>query len=271
MAAPVMSYLLTSIFAKVNRQILLLAFDPVKNQTSLDTRIISEVIQARVLLDVNLLMGKKTKIQLLDNWLVKTGLSEFAVITGALYDSSFYFIPPEAREMRNISTIQGISSDYAYSLPVNGSSSGNANNIGNTVASLADAAVSSRTEYNYPIMPQATLQSQNLIRIFPVVYSDGLVLDCTLEYDSEFTNANQNVIYHLRNLSVCAVKTWIYNELVIQIDTAEIIGGMAIGAVKDIIQSYATADEEYHDLLMKVRGAMLMDPEMLTSFVSMML
>lgn len=264
------TYLLAHVYANIPPAILKAVFRP-SNGRTLDTCLFEEVFKPRVLLDINLLMGKKTRIELLGEWKVPVTLPEFAAVVGATYDASFFYIPPEFREFRNIATVEGISDDYTYAMPVNSGSIGNINNIGNTVTSLANAALSSRTMYNYPIMPQVTLQSDNLIRVYPETYSDGLILECKLEYDEEMTNANQNVIYPLRKLFLNAVKTYCYNEFTIRIDESEVVAGMPIGRFKEIVNSWENEANEYEELLFEVRGGSLMDPIVHAEMISMML
>jgi len=46
-----------------------------------------------------------------------------------------------------------------------------------------------------------------------------------------------------------AVKSYIYNELIIQVDTAELRYGQAVGAFKDVLTSYSDAESNYQDFL----------------------
>lgn len=271
MAVSVMARLLSHLYANIPIEILTAAFRPAQFKQSLDKRIIDEVIASRILMDLNLIAGKRTRMELLAQWRVMVDEPEFSLITGSTYDATYYLIPPQNREYRNIASVECISSDYTFSNPVTTGVGGNAMNIGNTVSSLAGAALDSRTLYNYPMMPQATLEGQNLIRVYPNMYADGLILECKLEYDSEFTNMNQNVTYHMRNLVVNAVKTYVYNRLLIEIDSSEVVGGMNLGAFKEKVLSYEGEAAFYDELLMKVRGGSIMDPRQLTDVVAMML
>ena len=67
------------------------------------------------------------------------------------------------------------------------------------------------------------------------------------------------------------MKTWIWNKLVIEIDSAEIQAGSALGVFKDIISEYKAAAGDYHRLLMNVRGAQLMDSRTQVEILRMML
>ena len=89
-----------------------------------------------------------------------------------------------------------------------------------------------------------------------------------LEYDSEFRNMNQSTIFAMRNLCLCAVQRYIANRLIIQIDETEIVGGMELGRVKQIIDEYLQKGEQYQELLMKAKGAMAYDPRTLSQIIS---
>lgn len=271
MPAPALSLMLSLIYNTIPYELLNLAFEPQKYQTTIDQRILTEVWQGRVLNDVNLLIGKRTRIQLSQNWLMNITMPEFALIAGETYDAAYFLIPASARGGRNIATVESISDNYTFSLATTVGPIGNMNQMGNSVSSLANAALLSRTGMNNPIMPQVTLLSGNIVRLYPNTYTDGLILECKLEYDAELTNINQNVLYPLRDLLLCAVKTYIYNRLVISIDSSYIVGGMEIGKVKDIVESYENEASEYKELLMKVRGGSIMDPDVLSQFISMSL
>lgn len=271
MPSPTMTYVMSHIYANIPKYILERAFEPKKFHTTIDARIMEEVIYGRIRLDTNLIAGKRTTIQLLNDWVYHRDMPVSDSLTGTAYQASYYRIPPQAREGRNIGSVEALDDYYISSLPLNNQLLGAVSNVGNTITGLASAAVTSRTLKDVPLMPMATLNGQNIIRIYPDTFSDGLLLNCWLEYDAEFTNANQDVIYHLRELCLNAVKTWIWNKLVIEIDSAEIQAGSELGVFKEIVSEYKDAANEYHRLLMNVRGAQLMDPITQVELIRMML
>ena len=273
MPAPANTYILQHIYANIPRQILAEAFEPMKYQVSLDERILGEVIATRVLLDTNLVAGRMTQILLQSEWIKDTQDGIWDALTATQYNSCFFWVPPEYRENRNIAALVRILDSSQQLLPSDGSVAAYSN-YGNTVSALANAAVASRTLAGAADMPRATLEGNNFVKVYgnyPNTYFGGLTLECVLEFDTEFNNADQNLLYHLRELALCATKAWIWNKLVIQIDSAEISAGMQIGVFKDIVSSYATANDEYHDKLMYVRGAAIMDENTLADFIYMQL
>lgn len=271
MPASPMSFILSHINNNIPEEILNAAFEPGKNQSTLDELIIDKVMVGRVLMDLNLVSGIRTRIPLIDAWKQPVEGLPFEIIVGSTYLADYYLIPPSARENRNIVAVEQIASDYSYTTPNSGGLGNNDGSFGNSVADLASVAISSRTQYNQPIMPQATLMSNNFVKVYPATYSSGLVIECTLEFDRELTNMAQNIIIPTRNLTLCAVKAWIYNKLRIKIDSSEVVAGMSVGAFKDIVLEYQTENAQYDELLMKIRGATLMEPDHLAAIVSMML
>lgn len=262
MSASPLTYCLTHVFANIPEEVLFETFRPDLYHTTIDQRILQEVVYKRVIHDTNLVAGKLKQIELLSDYQVNTTYPDYAQILGSANDAVFYFIPPEAREHRNINAVVQLTNAYSF-MGVNGSvgTIGSMNTTGNTVEGLAGAALSSYTGYGTPIMPAPYRQSSNLIRIDPQTYTDGLILWCTLDYDREFTNMNQNVIFSLRELVLSAVKTYIYNTMRIKIDTNEVRAGVPIGSLKEVILSYEGEASTYEEKLFDVRGAEVMTPE----------
>lgn len=260
-----MGYILQTIYSSIPKEILDMTFEPTKNQSTLDELIIDNVIAARVLMDLNLVSGLRAKIPLIEAWRQPVESLPLEIVVGSMYDAAYYLIPKKDRQHRNIIAIEQISSDYSFAVPSGGVVDQSVGILGNSVADLARVAITTRTQFNQPIMPTATLLSNNFVKVYPWTYSEGLILECTLEFDRELTNMNQNLIIPTRNLSLCAVKAFVYNKLRIRIDMTEITAGMTVGSVKDIVLSYENENTLYDDLLLKVRGATLLEPDHLSA------
>lgn len=274
MAAAPIAYLLRHIYSNIPIQILDAGFEPNKLQMSRDQAIISLVIQARVLMDTNLVAGRQTPILLQSDWIKETRDGLYDPISSSTYNACFFWVPPKWRENRNISAVIRVSDNNLSSLPTSNGSIGNFTNFGNTIPDLANAMVSSYTLAGAGYSPQASLEGNNLIKVYgnyPNSYFGGMVADVVLEFDSEFSNIGNAALYYLRDLALCATKAWLWTKLVVEIDAAQVTGGMQMGVFKDIIDSYANANEEYQDRLMDVSGASLMDENNLGEFLRMQL
>ena len=262
MSASPLSIIMAGIKAKLTPQILELAFLKDGKYSTIDEGIKQEVIRERVLLDVNLVATRMGIIPLKNEWIRETRYENVETFAAYMYNSTQLWIPPQARENRNIASVVRVMSSVTqpgapFLSTLTGWYGG-----GNTVGNMGDAILGSHTLRGAGFAPYAINEGNNYIRImgtFPDTFMDGLALQCTLEYDEEFTNADQNFIYAIRDLCICATKNHIYHKLVISIGESQVVAGMDIGVVKDIVMGFANADDEYDHLLKKVRGAQCLD------------
>lgn len=273
MTASAMSYVYGKLFQEIPKEILDVTFEPIKNQTTIENAISEKVIFPRVLQDTNLTGGFRRQIEISNDWLLDTQDPNMALMAGSTVDYAFYLIPPEAREYRNISSIRDLYMNYPFSMPMdNMGDGGNTQIFGNSVMSLAQAALTSRTFADVPtIPPQVTLREGNIIRIYPQTYLSGLILDCDLEFDPEYTNISRTMIPALRDLIITATTAYIFNYLRIKIDINEVIAGYEIGAFKDVVMEYADSNVKYDEMLDDWTGANLMDPEKFPDLAQVML
>lgn len=80
--------------------------------------------------------------------------------------------------------------------------------------------------------------------VYPTMNS---YLRCIVSTDREFTNLNQSAWFAFGKLCVYACKMYIYNQHIIDIDTAELHGGLELGRFKEIIESYSEAYDLYQE------------------------
>ena len=264
MAMTAIAYMLQEITSEIPEEILNVAFDPTTYQTTLDDRIAFEVLQSTVLNDINLRSGQTTRIEIDNAWRVNTDLPEYAAFAGNTFEAAFFLIPPEAREFKNITTVERVTDFYNYSVPTAVGALSTVGSKGNTVSGLAAAALESRTNSGNSLRLLGTVESNNLIRVYPDTMINGLVLECKLAYDPEFTNAGQNVIIALQACGLAAVKRWIYTKLVVKLDATALVNGSPLGTLRDIVSDeYKTASAEYKLALRRYRAATLMEPRLL--------
>ena len=257
----VLTSAISRIIATIPKTILQAAFKPTEHGVTLDERIMEEIVRKRVLIDCNIFAGKLAKIPVLVDYIDYT-MSPPIIDVGINRASEIYRIPPEVREHRNIAQTLRLTycGNYAAAYPV--SPAGLFNQFADTVGNLAQMALNSRTMIDANLPPKVDLLSGNMIRCTPPIYSDGLILECLLEYDDNFTNLSQSSIKPLQRLILCATKSYCYNTIVVDIDMAALSGGQIIGVVKNILDGYADEDSKYDDLLKDFRGSSLFDPAM---------
>ena len=84
-----------------------------------------------------------------------------------------------------------------------------------------------------------------------------------VENDTEMTNLNPRSFRAFAKLVEYAVKSYIYNELVVTMDIGELYAGNQLGRFKEIVDSYEEAEEMYMTHLNEVMGKVLIlnDPE----------
>jgi hypothetical protein len=260
------------IYNTIPHPILEAAFRPRDFQVSLDQRIKDTIILGRVLPDCNINTGKIKRIPLRRSMAEPIRSMDGG---GSLADQGgkrLYNIPPEARENRDIVGVIDISfrldyTTFAYGQDGFGSQ-------GNTLGGLARAALDSHTMSNACLTPTPTLLANNMILIdtYNLFFSDDeWTLVCRLGYDDEFTNISNSSVYPLSELILTATKAYVWVNLVLRIDQAELSGGQEIGQFKAIVDEYKPALDQYKEDLMKTRGAAMYDPAVMRYFIRSLL
>lgn len=255
MPSATMAYVLSNITQNIPAELLGLAFKPQQFNTTVEQRIIAQIVEGPILLDTNLVGGKRRELYLRSNWLLDLDQEEGIMSLGGAIQGAFYKVPAEAREDRNISSVIGITSSLAGSAHGSGYTTNGAGGFGNTLNAMTSQMLNSRTFAQYPVMPNASLEGTNIIRLFPKQLVSDVVVTVMLEYDSEFINLEPSAIFALSDLCLCATKRYIANTLRVSVDETEVVAGMEIGIIKQLIEEYAQDGKEYDTKLMKFKGA----------------
>ena len=248
--------------ASLPTSLLELAFSNGK-EYPLDVRIKEQVIDSFVIPDCNLNGGKILQIQLQSAWNKRTKDDYWGV----------YAIPAEARENRNIVEINKVALTY-----------------GNNGLNYTDSITDRMTMVNKPAMDQtdcplgalgyamASMERSkrsydprahvpiaenlggNIIALRPsprtfIPYT----ISARVAYDNEMTNLNSAAIMEFANLVVLAVKRYVYNKLVLQIQSGKIEFGSELAGVRDLISQWSNMDQEYMEACDNFSGATLMD------------
>lgn len=72
-------------------------------------------------------------------------------------------------------------------------------------------------------------------------------LRCILSHDREFSSLARPAWRHFGTLCVYACKMYIYNNYIIDIDMAELVGGLELGRFKEVVESYSEAGDLYNE------------------------
>lgn len=242
---PALSYFLSYITLNIPPEILNMCVDYSKTQT-VDQFIKDIILEKYVFKDINARAGKEIKVNVNPAWRRREmmycedtiGISDYVNI-------GVYEIPPQVREFRPIVNVITISGNFGIGFFGMGGVSGN-NIYSPSINSYANNLIESRTYQNSPPKPDVILMDSTMIKVIPDSYVGGFMLHCVIGYDQNFTNINTSLLHELRSLMLLQTKKWIYTNFVIKIDANEVRSGMEIGAFKDIVSTYASAEEDYN-------------------------
>lgn len=213
---------------------------------SLDTMIREKVIDARVMVDCNLLGGTQVELPL-------HGVTPEQVDTY----KTIYRIPMSVTQNRVISKV--------LSLTISQSTMMNSAYMGvEGYSQILEAAKGlMAAQSGIPIVSTASIR---LIAENVVLVSDYLSLPrtaylrCFLENDNEYSQLNAMTYPHFCHLVELAVKAYIYNRGRIAVGMGQLVGGMELGVFRETIDSYADANQMYKDFIKEVwTKVMVMD------------
>lgn len=216
---------------------------------SVDSVIEQTVIDGRVRPDISVGTGVEFTIplstvpyKLIDNW------------------NKVYMVPKELTQGRSITSVlsvgYGINNLVApAAMPVMGGSqpAGAANSLINGVS-----AVNIASSAQAWIIGENTVAVRDLYNASPYVF-----LRCWVDFDRELSNINPRSHIEFFKLAELATKAKIYNDLVLEQDYAFIHAGQELGVLRDLINGYSTANEEYLTFLNTDwrKVALMNDPE----------
>tara|TARA_B100000929_G_scaffold232756_2_gene189223 strand:+ start:4426 stop:5235 length:810 start_codon:yes stop_codon:yes gene_type:complete len=204
-----------------------------KTPVSLDYRIREAVIDARVMVDCNLVGGTEVTVPLGD--IVPQYLPEYKVI---------WRIPLNLTQNRNITRV--------YSLIYGDGGVPSHTNMYNTGGSVYDDAASGLLASHMPIpnISNAEIQligENTVLAHMHIPPSPRLYLRCVVENDGEFNNLPPTSILRFCKLVEFATKSYIYNNLMIEMDRGELSGGSDLGRFSSMVEDYADAEELYQE------------------------
>lgn len=243
-------HMLNNIYSQIPEEILELAFDTKGGRKSIDEEIIEKVIEGRLRPDCSAISGKYKEIVLDQKWAL-TSYLEQENAPAVTIPYVVYKIPKSAREDRQIVSVTEVTLPYGSTsiMAMMGGATKNCNYLGITGGSFADQAINGVTGHSNLTLPTPILLDGGHVKLTPMEYgifqSFTLLLKCRLEYDKDFTNLTPDAIFQLSELGVTATKAYIYNKLTVKLDMGMIKSGAEIGKIREIIDSYADANDRY--------------------------
>lgn len=204
---------------------------------NIDENIMSRVIRPRCLVDCSLVGGAEINIEL-------HGLQ--AIIVDPV--TTVYHIPKERTQGRSITRPMSISYVPANTLATMG------NQIPTCGVTAIGTAASALLDSQKPPPLSGTarvrLVGENVIEVIDTMRLASYgSLRAIIANDDNMSHLQPASYYDFALLCLHAVKAYIYNENTIEIDIGQIHSGAALGKIRDIVDSYADAGENYQTFL----------------------
>jgi hypothetical protein len=218
------------------------------NRTSLDDMILNNVIRARVLVDCNLIGGMEAIVPLQN--LPQEKPTEYMTVI---------HIPKTRTQGKSINSVlhvsflsAGAAASWTGSNAV-GSVGSYASSESTALMAATSGMLSAFDKIPVTSTSRAELIAENTILIRDSVSISGnSFLRCVLANDDNLSGIQVRSYSYFCNLVEYAVKSYIYNTLIISMDQGELQGGAQLGIFKEIIQGYADAEMNYRDYLKNV-------------------
>lgn len=241
--------------------------------SSMDEKIMSKVIRPIVMLDANIVGGTEHIIQM---HTVRPTMSE------TMY--TVYAIPTELTMGKEILSAQAITylPTLGYSgLPNAFGGVGTVNSFhqpimasGQALNSVSNKIASAATGYSLLYNTVVELVSRNTVAVYASYQTlNNFALLAVLENDSNLNNIQPKSYQQLSDLAILAVKMYIYNKLIIPINSGYLSGGQELGVFKSVLESYSEAAEQYKIFLRTIWTpvAYMNDAKWHHDFISMMI
>lgn len=206
---------------------------------NLDEEITRQVIRPRVIFDCDVVGGHEQLIRLIDCRVERTQDLQTVI-----------YVPKSVTAGRSITAVLSMSLMDARAAAAASSTAGYAACSVNPVT-MATAALAG--SYDAPgVMSTSRMEiiAENTILLKDSSIGTSLgTLRVIIANDENLNNLSIRFINQFVELCKLAVKSHIYNEMIITMDEAEIRGGARLGAFKNIVESYSDSEQQYQDYL----------------------
>lgn len=202
---------------------------------SIDEIIREKVIEARVLMDCNLVASQLVSLDI-------SGLS----FEKAEVNTWIVRVPKEYTGGRSIMSVSGVS----YNNPRTQLNQGYATALGGSMMnSMRMMLASDMPTPNYA-SHRVDLIGENVVLIDDLSnLQPNMWLWCHIANDENMNNLRPKYYPPFAELVTYAVKSYIYNNHIVRMDSGELQAGMTLGRIKEIIDQYSDAEQMYQDYL----------------------
>lgn len=219
------------------------------------------VLRQRVLIDCNLVGGTEVRIPLDD-------------LTGETVDGGYttvYRIPKSKTNGRSIMSALDVTYGSLYQNL--GGYSVNTLATASPAMQIGSAVMDAQLRTPYVSTARVDLIGENVVMVQDsIILPANLFLRCVLENDENLNNIQVRSYPIFARLVELAVKSYIYNTYVIQLDMGELRAGLQVGRFKEIIDGYADAEQMYQEYLNEKwrKVAFMNDKETYQRYISLL-
>lgn len=170
-----------------------------------------------------------------------------------------YRIPRDRTDGRNITRVVGV---VLGNFVVNGSSYAGSGDYSQPL-DASNSVLAAQSAIPYVASTDVQLIGPNTILVSDIMTTTtAMHLRCFVENDADFNNLSLPTIHRFSELCTLATKAYIYNTLKIPMDMGQLVGGMNLGAFKEVIEEYRDSNQLYNEFLLNKwkRLAILNDP-----------
>lgn len=227
---------------------------------SIDQHIIDQVIRPRVMVDLNLVGGTEMFVPL--QGIAPNRVNQY---------TSVYRIPKDRTQGRSIVSVLNVT----FSDPTATSNYGTATGCMSTeLLTTGQAMIDAMGTVPITSTAQVQLIAENTVMVRDtILLPANIYLRCLIANDENLSHLQIRSYRAFYQLVEYAVKSYIYNEYIIPMDIGELYGGHNLGRFKDIVDSYADAEELYQTHLRDVMGKVMLmnDNESYSRLLRMMI
>jgi hypothetical protein len=219
------------------------------------------VLQQRVLVDCNLIGGVEVPIQLDD--------VPYETVDGGY--TSVFRIPKTKTNGRTITSVLDVT--YGRLQHTQGGYGASMAGRGSPVLSAAASVMEAQLRTSHMGTARVSLIGENVVMVQDsVLLPFSMYVRCVLSNDPNLNNIQARSYLVFSKLVELAVKSYIYNNYTIQLDMGQLRGGVNVGRFKEIVDSYADAEQMYQEHLNEKWGkvAFMNDQESMQRFVSLL-
>jgi hypothetical protein len=203
---------------------------------SIDENILANVVRPRVLIDCSLVGGTEAFVSL--NGVPKEYVNEYSTV---------YRIPKDRTQGRSIMSVLNITFTDPTKVSNYGMQAGfQASTLLQAGKAIMDA------QGSIPITSSARVQllGENVVLLRDTLtLPDDIFLRCILADDSNLSHIQLRSFPAFAKLVEFAVKAYIYNSMIVEMDMGMLIGGQNLGEFKNIVDKYEDAETNYQEYM----------------------